>query len=408
MSQTFVILHRWPNQFMQFQNLIDHKANRVIYFCTEGGKQGIESYIDQATDVVVFEDLTDLDELRKHCREVIDRHGGIDRIIAMSEYDLAPAAQLRTEFGVTGTQAHQVVLYKDKVEMKKRMKRDNLRAPEFFDCQNADEIRQFAQKIGYPLILKPKTGASSHGVVLVRSEDELEKALPTIDFDDYECEEYIEGPIFHIDGLTHKGELIFSSVCRYFNTCLAFLDGVPTGSILEDDQARVAQLTAFAADVVKSLELHNSAFHLEVIMKNGVEPVFLEIGARISGGELAFMVEDLYGVHLGEEWLKIELGLFQGLNVEQKYPCGGFVLIPEPRDVPVEVIHAPSMVDQIDEMINEILPQPGDILDGNGGYLKISGRFMFRGENGAQIEQAFQKTIDRFKLEYKPLSSVKS
>ncbi|MCX7569399.1 ATP-grasp domain-containing protein [Tumebacillus sp. DT12] len=408
MSQTIIIMHRWNNSFMQFQNVIDHAANRVIYFVNPDGKKGIESYIDQASRVFEFTTMTDIEELRAACREVIDQYGGIDRLIAMSELDLTPAAILRTEFGIVGTQEHQVKMYRDKVEMKKRMERDGIRAPKFIDCETPDDVIAFSKEIGFPLILKPKSGASSHGVHQINTEAELHAVLPKIDFSDYECEEFVAGPIFHTDGVTHNGEIVFLSVSRYFNDCLGFLSGNPVGSIIEDDPAIREQLGEFTKRVLKSLELENSAFHLEIIMKNGNEPVFLEIGARLSGGEFAFQTQDVYGVHIGEEWLKIELGLFDGIKVEQRHPCGGYVLIPEPRDTPVEVIRNKSLINEVDGMIKEILAQPGDVLDGNGGYVKISGRFMFRGESRAQIEDAFRKTIDLFDMEYKPLSSVKA
>ncbi|GFN32282.1 ATP-grasp domain-containing protein [Paenibacillus xylaniclasticus] len=416
-GQVIAIIHRFGDYvfggFVNYTNVINHSDNRVIYFVNQRGHKDIEAYADQAAAIYELEDIEDYEALEVAAAEAVNSYGPIDLLIALSEFDLINAAKLRTKFNIPGISEQRIALYRDKIVMKERVRRDGIRVPEFLDYTSTDDAVAFASRVGYPIMLKPKRGAASQGVKKADNESELKKILEEIEqageTDNYQCEEFINGPIFHIDGLIHKGQLQFIAVSQYVNGCYAFSQGIPNGSFIVTDRLELKErMTRFTEKVLHSLELLNGCFHLEVIDRNSCEAVFLEIGARMGGAETPFLTQDLYGVNLCEEWIRIELGTFTPLKVPESGVHGGLLQFPEPPGTPVEVISVTSLLGVIPEIYHERIPEPGEIMDGKGSYYHISGRYMFRGDSEAQVEQAIHRAIECFRIEAKPLEQVQA
>lgn len=411
-GKVIVVIHRFGDYifggFVNYTRVIDHSVNQVIYLVNSRGHQDISHYENQAADVHELEDIEDYTALHTAMQKTLEKYGRVDMLIAMSEYDLSNAAKLRTSFAIPGTDEEKIALYRNKVVMKERLQSDGLRIPRFIDYKTPEEAISFAEEAGYPVILKPKVGAASQGVSRVSNRKELEDVLFSIEqaneTANFQCEEFITGPIFHIDGLIQKGELQFIAVSQYVNGCLAFSQGIPNGSFVVTDRIPLKErLTRFTEEVLHSLELDNGCFHLEVIDRNGEEAVFLEIGARMGGAETPFLTLELFGVNLCEEWIKIELGTFEKLEAPETGVHGGLLQFPEPPNVPAEVVQVTSLMGKIPEIFHEQIPQPGEVMDGKGSYYHISGRYMFRGQSEAEVEAAIHKAIELFHIEAKPL-----
>ncbi|MCX7569853.1 ATP-grasp domain-containing protein [Tumebacillus sp. DT12] len=406
-GKRILIMNRWPDDFADYEKIVDHKENTVFYIVNADGKLGLTAGPEDIAKLIEVENIEDIDVLDAACREIIDEFGGIDRLIAGSEFDLIQAATIRTRFGIEGIQEHQVAMYRDKVAMKVRMKREGMRVPHFLDCEDAEGVLTFAAEVGYPLILKPKAGAASQGVHKVDDEETLRSLLPTLDFTDYECEEFVEGTIYHVDGLVYKGEFQFVKVSAYINTCLEFNYGKPLGSYTLQHGPVNDLLEDFTAKTLQALELTDSAFHLEIIMKNEVEPVFLEIGARVGGGEITYLYKEMYGIDMVTQWMKIDAGQFTGVTLKEDAPkYGGFLMIPQPMGEASEVVAAKSLMGEIPTMIGEILPKVGQQFTGKGGYLDINGRYMFAGDTLEDVVRDIHATIDNALVETKPVEEA--
>jgi hypothetical protein len=195
------------------------------------------------------------------------------------------------------------------------------------------------------------------------------------------------------------GELLFHTVSRYINTCLSFNDGVPLGSVLLEASELRTAVVRFAAAVLQALELRSGAFHLEVILGPGDELYFLEIGARVGGGEIPFLGQALFGLDMMRAWVDIELGqdaeYLRSIDSER---MGGFLMIPEPRSVPAKLVSVSSLAGKIEGLLKETLPPVGHVFDGKGGYEHISGRFLFAGDSPRAVEAAIRGAIAQFSI----------
>ncbi|PRZ14891.1 ATP-grasp domain-containing protein [Laceyella sediminis] len=396
-AENIVVINRWDDDFAAYDRLLDHQQHRIFYIVNKAGSEGIR-HIKQHTKTFVVDDLEDISQLMGPMQAISDEHGQIDRLLALSEFDLIQAAELRSRFRIPGVDREQVKLFRDKVSMKERLLAKGLSVPRFLDLRDSEEAIRFAAEVGYPLILKPRTGAASQGVYKVDTEADLRRLLQAIDITDYECEEYVDGPIYHVDGVIHQQQLLFVRPSRYIHTCLDFNHGQPLGSVMLPPGEQNDTITLFTKQVLQALGLERGIFHLEIIMRHDSEPVFLEIGARIGGGEIPFLFKDLYGLDLVKEWVDLELDQFKGLHIKNSSWYGGFLMVPEPAETPCEVVERTDLIQTIGTLYKQILPEPGQILDGNGGYLKIGGRFRYKSLDPMQIERDIAMTIEKYKL----------
>jgi biotin carboxylase len=85
----------------------------------------------------------------------------IDRVLANWEVLVLTAARLRERFGVPGMTVDAVNGFRDKQLMKDRVAAAGLRVPRSFRVNTVTEAHAAAERVGYPLILKPIAGAGS-------------------------------------------------------------------------------------------------------------------------------------------------------------------------------------------------------------------------------------------------------
>lgn len=400
MKEVIVIINRWEDEFVAYYKLANPNKNRVVFLTTEKGARALKQWGLSSCEAHIC-DLKDKSVLQTHLFKIQNRYGQIDRLLALSEYDLLLAASLREQNRIQGLRYHQAVYFKDKVLMKEKVEKSGLPVPRYRDNIDEASVDSLIQECGFPVVLKPVAGAASQGVFVVKNPNELKALLPQMVCADYECEEYVQGPIFHADGFCFDGKIHFVKISRYLNTCLDFSRGKPLGSITIPSSSKFYdRCERHVASVLKSLELNEGPFHLEFILRANEQPCFLEVGARVGGGEIPFVMRDALNCDLMRIWLEIELGLYSPQSIKVSPKIAGFVMVPEPREVPCQVLNAPSMKEHFHSLYREILPPSGMILEGKGGYQDISGRFHFCGDEFNQVYADISHVMGRFRLDY--------
>lgn len=398
-----LIINRWDDEFAQYERYIDHKRHRVAYVTTERHALGVPPGTAQVEVIPNHDDQDRLLAAALRCRKAV---GGFDKVLALSEFDLLASGTVRVKLDVPGPDTNTLLGVRDKVTMKERVLRAGLRAPIFSPVASSAEITAFAAEHG-KVVLKPRTGAASHGCFVLADGDPVPAGLG---LDQYEVEEFITGRIWHVDGLLDRGRPLFVAPSCYVNTCYEFSRGTPLGSVVRTDE-RADQAVDYAVRCLAALHVHSGAFHLELI-ESPAGFVFLEVGARVGGGEIPFVIRDVYGVDLIGDWIRLELGERDALTASAAGPIvehAGFLMIPEP--VGTRLRERNTLIGQIPELYEEILPPIGAVFDGTGGYEKILGRFRYRGPTSAEIENAIRETLIRYTYvldKHTPRGSTKS
>ncbi|MFE9423995.1 ATP-grasp domain-containing protein [Kitasatospora sp. NPDC006697] len=405
MGRHVLVLNRWNNRFAEYHRYLDHRADRVSYLTTEAGAGPLDAA--QAERIVVLPDLADRAAVHAAAAELAAETGPFTHVLALSEFDLELGGELRERLGVPGKRPAEVRLVRDKVVMKAAVAAAGLRVPTNRPVETAEQVREFAATDGYPFVLKPRGGADSQGVHVIGEPADLERVLAAgEDLTGYQCEEFIDGNLYQVDGVVAGGELRTIRSWRCVGSCLDFATGTPFGSVVNDDAEFEARVVEFARGVLKALDLTDEVFHLEVFRANGTdELVFLEIGARAGGGQLRFVWEEVYGLDLIEASVHVQLGL------ERDYPTaevggevGGYLMMPEPPVRPCVVHEVSSLLAEVPEVYAEALPPAGTVLDGNGGAVHTAGAYRFRAASSEQIRQAIDVAVKLYRIDWSPVA----
>lgn len=395
----YVVLNRSGDEFGEYHRFLDGHPCRTVYLTTPGGLPALDQ--DGATEVHVRDSLAH-DDLLPLVREIADRHGTPEAVFGQSEYDILTAARLSAALGVPGGYGLDLVeRFKDKPAMKSAVGAAGLRVPRFLRLDDAPSAEAVVDALGgLPLVLKPRAAAGSQGVTVVHSADELRDALTGVDPEAYECEEYVEGDIFHVDGVRRSGRLHFVTASQYVHTCLDYAHGRPLGSVLLDPGPERDELTTFADRCLRALGLRDGAFHLEAIRRPGGELVFLEVGLRPGGAQVPFLHVDLYGIDLFAEAFRAALGLPPLWQPSEPVGprSGGWLIYPAPRELPGRVVARTSPRSAVPEVYHEELPAIGQIMTGPGSYDEGCGIFRFRGRSAAGVRAAVHTAMEVYGL----------
>lgn len=392
-----LILNHLDDDFADYGRYVDHDRHRVAYVTVPTHLPMVPAATAHVELVPGTDDAATVVAAAERCRAAV---GGFDKVLALSEFDLLVAAVVREALGVPGPDTAATMRFRDKPTMKEVLGEAGLRAPRFRVVRDVDDVESFRREVGGgAVVVKPRTGAASIGCVVLPAGADPYEALSGIDLDGFQVDEFLSGPIWHVDGLLRAGELLCSRPSRYVNTCYDFARGVPLGSVVQSGPTADA-VVDFADRSLRALGITDGAFHLEVIEADG-GLAFLEVGARVGGGEIPFVFRDVYGVDLVGDWIRIELGepprTTPGRDTGEH---AGFLMLPEA--VGLRVVARRSMVGAVPGLYAEVLPPVGHVFDGHGGYETLLGRFRYRGATAGDVERAIARTLSLYEYELAP------
>ncbi|MGM0942477.1 MAG: ATP-grasp domain-containing protein [Bacillota bacterium] len=235
----------------------------------------------------------------------------INKIIAISEKDIQRAAIIRENLNIEGQNVESANFFRDKHTMKSLLNKKNILTPNFKLVTNYYDLDEFISSNNYPIILKPTDGSSSINTYKINDEKELEDVLIKNNCKGYIVEKYIEGQIYHIDGLWLSNSLEFLSCSKYINDSLAYKEGRSSSSIfLKRTSEMFKNLAKYTNKLLSLIPTPNSmAFHLEVFVNSDMEIIFCEIASRTGGGQIANNIEMEFGFHLTKELFRHECNL---------------------------------------------------------------------------------------------------
>ncbi len=223
----------------------------------------------------------------------------VDRLEATIEAHIMPTARVREACTIPGVSVETSFLCRDKPAMKQVLREAEIPCAQSIGSGDADEILEFAGKVGYPLIVKPRDGAGASGTFKVGNDEELKAALNQSNVGEggnVAVEEFIEGHEGFYDTITVNGEVVCEFITHYFPNVLEAMrhrwispQFVTTNRIdTVDDYDEVKQM---GRKVIEALKIETSATHMEWFFgPKGLK--FSEIGCRPPG----VRAWDLYNV----------------------------------------------------------------------------------------------------------------
>ncbi|MFL6336457.1 MAG: acetyl-CoA carboxylase biotin carboxylase subunit family protein [Pyrinomonadaceae bacterium] len=212
----------------------------------------------------------------------------LDKVECLWEPGMILAARLREELGAQGMTVDETLPFRDKDRMKQVLSAAGVRTPRHARATSAAECRDAAQRIGFPLILKPIAGAGSADTYRVDDAAQLEETLPLLShLPEVNVEEFIEGEEFTFDTVCVGGEIAYYSITKYRPHPLIArtVEWVsPQIVMLRDvDAEEYAAGRKMGRAVLRALNFQTGFTHMEWFRKPDGEVVFGEIACRPPG-----------------------------------------------------------------------------------------------------------------------------
>jgi Phosphoribosylglycinamide synthetase, ATP-grasp (A) domain len=291
----------------------------------------------------------------------------VDRLEATVEAHTLPAAQVREACSIPGTSVRTAWLCRDKPSMKEVLREAGVPTAASAAVDSAALAHEFAVQVGFPLIVKPRSGAGASGTVRVDDRTDLDHALGVFGGQGVESvaiEEFVEGHEGFYDTVAVDGRAALDFASHYYPNVLEAMrtrwispQFISTNRI--DTAPEYAELREMGARVIAALGIGTSATHMEWFFgPKGLR--FSEIGCRPPG----VGAWDLYSagndMDLYREWANAIVHGHTGGAPSRQFASGIVALRPD-RD---GQIVGYSGVEELNEhygqwVIDAHLPAPG-------------------------------------------------
>ncbi|HEX4156037.1 MAG TPA: ATPase [Acidobacteriaceae bacterium] len=242
------------------------------------------------------------------------RHLHIDRIVPLDEFDLETAALAREHLRLPGLGQSATRLFRDKLAMRQAAARAGVNVPEFCSVANHDDLWRFLQSTPGPWLLKPRWSASAVGIHKINSPDELWPLLDRLgdEASNHLLERFVPGEIFHVEGITWDGEVLFAAPHKYGQPPFETMHhgGIFSTRALDRSGEEATALHEIHARTLRALGMTSGVTHSEFIRAQPDRRFyFLETAARVGGAYIAEVVEHASGLNPWIEWARIEAAL---------------------------------------------------------------------------------------------------
>ncbi len=202
--------------------------------------------------------------------ELIRRHGQPYRIVGILEAAMVQLAEARAHFKVEGTEPKVAELFRDKHRMKKALSDAGLPVARNAILRSLADAKQFADRVGFPLVLKPVEGMGAKSTFRIRNMGQLVSTANSLGVghgQELLAEEFLRGREFSFETITVGGEVKLHSVSHYLPTCLEVVENpwIQWCCLLPRDisghEYDGARKLGFAA--IKALGLKDGVTHME-------------------------------------------------------------------------------------------------------------------------------------------------
>lgn len=294
-------------------------ANGPVHELPENARRYLSGYL-QVPDLFTNPDAA-IPQIRKWLG---DR--ALDRVCCLWEPGVEIAAQIREALGVPGQSYEQALKFRNKDLMKQALSAGGVRVPRHEIAHTAKEVYEGAEKIGYPLIIKPISGAGSMDTFRCDDLAAVEKAVAQLGhIAIVDIEEFIDGEEYTYDTICANGEIQYFHIGFYRPRPLIARTNEwispQTLSVRNVDDPKLAGGRAMGEQVLKVLGYQHGFTHMEWYLKSDGEAVFGEVAARPPGARTVDLMNYASDVDLFAGWAEAELFGTFSLDIERKYNC---------------------------------------------------------------------------------------
>jgi hypothetical protein len=238
------------------------------------------------TEYYKINTLDNEDEVAQAVQFFRDKYGSVDRFESLNEHWLGLEARIRDRFDIVGPRPDFIEQVTRKSKMKAVFDKAGVATIQGTVVTTIDDALAFTGTHGYPVIVKPDTGAGASSTYRVDNDDHLrhifdsrpDPAAPVV------VEQFMDARIFTFDGMVDAdGQIIFASSTLYDQSVMEVVNSGDNAYYITLPEVP-ANVREAGEAIVKAYDLRERYFHIEIFdRRDGKGLVGLEINMRPPG-----------------------------------------------------------------------------------------------------------------------------
>lgn len=314
-----LIIGAGPNQMPA----IEHAKQRGYkVFVTDMNPEavGIES-----ADGFGLASTRDPEKSIEYARKIHETHQ-LDGVMTMASESSYTVACIAKELNLPGLHPDKAFRATHKVQRQEAFRSYGVPSAQFDGADSLEDGLEKAERIGWPVVVKPADSAGSRGVRKVESPNEMADAVKEIRGISTETsfliEEFMTGTEHSIEGIVIDGEVTWTAFSdRNYDKKEIYLpyfleDGDSMPSVLEPSILHAARQAA--TDAVRALEIDWGPVKGDILIAED-GPKMIEMATRLSGDYFCYETTPLHnGINLLEVVMDLSVG--QSIDVSKLQP----------------------------------------------------------------------------------------
>ncbi len=278
------------------------------------------------------DNILDVEQLLWAARGLQRLHGEPERLFGAYEQLQVPLAVARHALGLEGMTIEAATNFRDKARMKTLLRGSGLPCARHRLAGTIDDAVAFAELSGFPIVVKPPSGAGAVSTFRVDTMDALLGALsaspPTLDRPIL-LEEFVTGNEHSFETVSIKGNAVWHSMTHYYPAPLSVLENpwIQWSIVLprEVDGPQYDDIRTAARRALDVLGMETGLSHLEWFRRPDGSIAISEVAARPPGAQITTLMSRAHDFDLLQEWARAMI--FNEFRVpERRYSAGAAFL----------------------------------------------------------------------------------
>ncbi|MEX0708773.1 MAG: ATP-grasp domain-containing protein [Woeseia sp.] len=255
------------------------------------------------------DDALDPQQLVNAARSLEARFGRAERFIATLEQLQVPLAIAREALGIEGLSVGAALNFRDKARMKTVLGGAGVPCARHALVGDRHAAHEFAARAGFPLVVKPPSGAGGKSTFRLDRASDLEVFLerfppspraPTL------YEEFVHGTEYSFDSVVIDGRPAWHSISRYMPSPLEVLenDWIQWCVMLPRDISgpEFQPIRRAAFEGLEALGLRTGLSHMEWFRLHDGRIAISEVGARPPGAQFTSLLSYAHDINFYRAW----------------------------------------------------------------------------------------------------------
>jgi len=359
---------------------------------------------DIQTRVIGFRqvpDVFDADALTAAATALRDELGApIHRLIGAVEALQVPLAAARERIGIVGMNVETALNFRDKQRMKDLFRQAGLPCARSREIHGRAEAAAFAAECGFPIVVKPPSGAGSLSTFKVGNPAELDAALAAMPGASALLEEFVVGTEHSFDTFSLDGQPVYHSLSNYYpNPLEAMREPWIQWQVVVPREVEAPQyddIREAAFRTLQTLGMDTGISHLEWFRRPDGSLAISEVAARPPGAQIMTLVGRAGDFDAIDAWARLMIfGTFE--QPKRQYAVGAAYLRGQGRGR-VRAVHGLDVVQrEVGHLITDFkIPQIGQEAAGN---YEGEGYIILRHPNTEVVRQALSRVVSVARVE---------